>query len=61
MGHKKSETVRFNPAGILMFSAFVVEVCMYTLLILFFHVFFFSQDKCWILQKHCQSSEACHI
>lgn len=38
-GHKKSETVRFNPAGFLMFSAFAVRVCAYTL---FFFSFYFS-------------------
>lgn len=43
MGHKKSETVRLNPAGFLMFSALAVKVCTCTLLLFsfYFSTFFF--------------------
>lgn len=43
MCHKKSETVRFNPAGFFMLSAFAVEVCTETLFLFSFHfsTFFF--------------------
>lgn len=41
VGHKKSKTVRFNPAGFFTFSAFGVKVSTYSflllLLVLFFH------------------------